>query len=157
MRLSKVDVDTVNTTMLQDVQVLGKRIIQYQNAYAKPDYYLGGESIGMFASAGDAISAKIPGYVFTSRDGVVRLVRMRGADGYGKIPEPVLFIDNVLVAGGEGGWGIAGEILMSLNPSMIDHIEVKGMIGSNIGANGSNGFISVFMGAFQIDAVKLRL
>jgi hypothetical protein len=144
-KLSMVDVDTLNTTMLQDVQVVGKRIIQYQNAYAKPDYYLGGENIGMFASAGDAIAAKIPGYSFVSQGGVMRLTRMRGADGNGKIPEPVLFVDNVLVAGAEGGWGTTGEVLLSLNPSMIDHIEVKGMIGSNMGANGSNGFISVFM------------
>src|SRR6185369_720982 len=31
-----------------------------------------------------------------------------------------------------------------INPAMIDHIEVSKMIGSNLGANGANGLISVF-------------
>ena len=47
-----------------------------------------------------------------------------------------------------------GDRLYYLNPAMIDHIEVKGMIGSNLGANGANGMISVFTKRYNEPSFK---
>jgi hypothetical protein len=63
--------------------------------------------------------------------------------------EPVLYVDQALVVG-----ETVGDRLYYLNPAMIDHIEVKGMIGSNLGANGANGMISVFTKRFTEPTFK---
>ncbi|MVM28643.1 hypothetical protein GO755_01270 [Spirosoma sp. HMF4905] len=159
--------DSVNAKMLQEVKVLGKKTVQYENSYAQPDVYLKGENLESYASVADAIAAKLPSFkliydqtnwfliwarasVPTSRDltgssnpGSHTPSYGGGADKAGSSNlsshEPNLYINNVLVVG-----ETAGDRLMQLSPTLIDHIEVNGMITSNQGASGSAGLINVF-------------
>ncbi|WP_159473418.1 TonB-dependent receptor [Dyadobacter sp. 3J3] len=133
--------DTLRATLLKEFKVTGAKIVKEENIYAKPDFYIKGPSMGNFGSAAEAIAAKVPGFKLISEDNNWYLIWNRftinGRDGHPQ--EPNLYIDNVMVTG-----ETAGNRLFQLNPAMIDHIEVNGMITANQGANGANGLVSVF-------------
>jgi len=133
-------IDTLRTTMLKEVNVTEKRIAQYENSYAEPDFYIKSESIETYQNLAAAIAAKLPQFKLTYYEMHWYLIWARGEfTRVGAPSEPVLYVDQALVVG-----ETVGDRLYYLNPAMIDHIEVKGMIGSNLGANGANGMISVF-------------
>ncbi|GLU53696.1 TonB-dependent receptor [Dyadobacter frigoris] len=133
--------DTLRATLLKEFKVTGSKIVKQENGYANPDFYIKGQSMGNFGSAAEAIAAKVPGFKLISEDNNWYLIWNRftitGRDG--RPNEPNLYIDNVMVTG-----ETAGNRLFQLNPAMIDHIEVNGMITANQGANGANGLVSVF-------------
>jgi hypothetical protein len=133
--------DTLQTTMLKEVKLTEKRTRQYENSYAEPDVYIKSESIETYQNVAAAIAAKVPEYRLFLYEGHWYLTWRRGEfTRMGGAPaEPAVYIDQALVVG-----ETAGDRLYLLNPAMIDHIEVNGMISSNLGANGANGLISVF-------------
>lgn len=139
--------DTTQARLLQEVKVSARKAVQSENAYAQADISLKGETLERFASAAEAIAASIPGFKLVSEQATWFLVWTRGSLPTSSAHtqaslfdhEPNLYIDNVQVMGLS-----AGERLMQLNPTMIDHIEVNGMITANQGANGSNGLINVY-------------
>lgn len=147
--------DTLQARILETVNVKAKKRVTYENSYAQPDVILKGESLESYGTMADAIAAKLPSFkliyyqtnwyliwvrasVPTSAD-----LRKQNSDATSKPDlashEPNLYINNVQVVG-----ETAGDRLMQLSPTQIDHIEVNGMISSNQGANGSNGLINVF-------------
>ncbi|MBE9462372.1 carboxypeptidase-like regulatory domain-containing protein [Dyadobacter subterraneus] len=133
--------DTLRANLLKEFKVTGTKIVKPENGYANPDFYIKGQSMGNFGSAAEAIAAKIPGFKLISEDNNWFLIWNRftitGKDG--RPNEPNLYIDNVMVTG-----ETAGNRLFQINPTMIDHVEVNGMISANQGANGSNGLINIF-------------
>ena len=133
--------DTLRATLLKEFKVTGTKTIKQENGYATPDFYIKGQSMVNFGSAAEAIAAKVPGFKLISEDNNWYLIWNRftinGRDGHPQ--EPNLYIDNVMVTG-----ETAGNRLFQLNPAMIDHIEVNGMITANQGANGANGLINIF-------------
>jgi len=143
--------DTLKMIMLKEVSVTEKKTVQYENSYAEPDYYIKSESIETYQNLGAAIAAKLPQFKFFYYETHWYLIWARGefTRANGAPSEPVLYVDHALVVG-----ETVGDRLYYINPSMIDHIEVKGMIGSNLGANGANGMISVFTKRFNEPAFK---
>jgi hypothetical protein len=133
--------DTLKATMLREVNVTEKRTRQYENAYAQPDFYIKSESIETYQNVAAAIAARIPDFKLILYEAHWYLIWRRGefTRANGAPAEPVVYVDQALVVG-----ETAGDRLVLLNPATIDHIEVKGMIGSNLGANGANGLINVF-------------
>lgn len=133
--------DTLKATLLNEFKITGTKMDKPENGYAKPDFYIKGPSMGNFGSAAEAIAAKVPGFKLISEDNNWYLIWNRytinGRNGHPQ--EPNLYIDNVMVTG-----ETAGNRLFQLNPAMIDHVEVNGMITANQGANGANGLISIF-------------
>lgn len=140
--------DSLNAKMLQEVKVLGQRTVRYENTYGQPDVYLKGESLESYATVADAIAAKLPAFklvygqtnwfLIWARSSVPTSSDLAGSSGLSS-HEPNLYINNVLVVG-----ETVGDRLMQLSPTLIDHIEVNGMITSNQGASGSAGLINVF-------------
>jgi len=127
-------IDSFNTVLLKPVDVKASRPeSHYLNPYGRPDFYLKGETMELYSSIAEAIVAKLLGYQFTSSNGHWYLISVRGGG------EPVLYIDNSQMFG-----ETVGDQLFALNPSVIDHVEVNGMISSALGANGSNGAIYVY-------------
>jgi hypothetical protein len=151
--------DTLKSIMLKEVEVKDRKIKNFENSYAEPGYNFKSESIETYQNVAAAIAAKIPGYVLYFDGFSWFLIRARSAStNFGTRPqEPALFIENALVVG-----ETTGDRLVALNPAAIDHVEVKGMIGSNMGANGSSGFISVYLKKYieppfkGLPIVKLR-
>lgn len=133
--------DTLRATLLKEFKVTGTKIIKQENGYANPDFFIKGQNMMNFGSAAEAIAAKVPGFKLISEDNNWYLIWNRftinGRDGHPQ--EPNLYIDNVMVTG-----ETAGNRLFQLNPAMIDHVEVNGMITANQGANGANGLINIF-------------
>ncbi|MCF0058545.1 carboxypeptidase-like regulatory domain-containing protein [Dyadobacter sp. CY356] len=133
--------DTLRATLLKEFKVTGTKTVKQENGYATPDFYIKGESMGNFGSAAEAIAAKVPGFKLISEDNNWYLIWNRftinGRDGHPQ--EPNLYVDNVMVTG-----ETAGNRLFQINPAMIDHVEVNGMITANQGANGANGLINIF-------------
>jgi len=146
----KASSDTLKTILLKEIEVHEKKIKQYENSYAEPDSYIKSESIETYQNLGAAIAAKIPAFKLFYYETHWYLIWARGEFTRVNAPsEPVLYIDQALVVG-----ETAGDRLVYINPATIDHIEVKGMIGSNLGANGANGMISVFTKRFTDPAFK---
>lgn len=137
----KISGDTLPTIMLKEVEVKEKKTAQYENSYAQPDFYIKSESIETYQNLAAAIAATIPAYklVYYETHWYILWVRGEFMRANGPPSEPALYVDQALVVG-----ETAGDRLVVINPASIDHIEVKGMIGSNLGANGANGMISVF-------------
>lgn len=147
--------DSANTILLKDVNITEKKIERHENSYAEPDSYIKSESIETYQNLGIALSAKLPSFKFFNYGTHWYLISARGEflRGNGPPAEPVLYVDNALVAGQAGG-DTVGDWLVTINPSTIDHIEVKGMIGSNMGANGANGAVYVFSKRFTNPAFR---
>jgi hypothetical protein len=141
--------DTLKSTLLKEVQLTEKRTRQYENSYAQPDHYIKSESIETYQNLATAIEAKIPDFRLFLYEAHWYITWRRGefTRANGAPAEPALYIDQSLVVG-----ETAGDRLVMINPAMIDHIEVSGMIGSNLGANGANGLISVFTKRVAEDA-----
>jgi hypothetical protein len=139
--ISFSDNDSLRTNLLEEFNVKGKKTVKSENSYAQADFYIKGESMGNFASTAEAIAAKVPGLklIFDSNNWFLVWARgtITGKDG--RPAEPNLYVDNVMVVG-----ETAGNRLFQINPAMIDHIEVNGMITANQGANGANGLVNVF-------------
>ncbi|QDK80616.1 hypothetical protein EXU85_19185 [Spirosoma sp. KCTC 42546] len=150
--------DTLQARILQTVNVRAKKRVTYENSYAQPDVSIKGESIEGYATVADAIAAQLPSFrlvndqatwyliwarssVPNSRDLSAKAPNGKEPSGNGDLAshEPNLYINNVQVVG-----ETAGNRMMQLSPTMIDHIEVNGMITANQGASGSNGLINVF-------------
>ncbi len=134
-------IDTTKAKLLEQINVTAKKVVRYENSYAEPDLILNNKDIQNYASAADAIASRVPAFklVFDQTSWLLVWTRGNITSKDGSPAEPALYIDNVLVVGSS-----AGDRLIQLNPFAIDRIEVKGMIGSNLGANGANGLISVF-------------
>ncbi|WP_338874670.1 carboxypeptidase-like regulatory domain-containing protein [Spirosoma sp. SC4-14] len=140
--------DTLQAKLLQTVSVSARKLVRSESAYGTPDVYLKGENLEGYASMADAIAAKLPTFkliydqtnwfLIWGRASVPTGSNLSGQSNLSS-HEPSLYINNVLVVGES-----TGDRLMQLSPSMIDHIEVNGMITSNQGANGSNGLINVY-------------
>lgn len=131
--------------LLKEVEVKSTRETKYENPGGKTDVYVKGEDLAVSSSnLASALVSRIPGYklIFYSTNWF--LIRERGefTRAEGKPAEPVLFIDNNLVVTGMND--TVGDRLNAMNTSLIDHIEVNGMINSQMGANGSNGAIYVY-------------
>ena len=136
--------DTLQARMLAEVKVAARKTVQSENSYAQADFIIKGENISFYASVADAIASKLPSFklIFDQMNWFLIWARssMPTSSSTSLFShEPNLYINDVLVVG-----ETAGDRLMQLNPSMIDHIEVNGMISSNQGANGSNGLINVY-------------
>lgn len=140
--------DILQTRMLQTVNVKAKKRVTYENSYARPDVSIKGESIESYATIAEAIAAKLPSFRLVNDQATWYLIWARSSvpnskdlSGGGDLAshEPNLYINNVQVIG-----ETAGNRMMQLSPTMIDHIEVNGMVTANQGANGSNGLINVF-------------
>lgn len=140
--------DTLQARILAEVKVSAARQVQPQSSYGQPDFYLKGESLERYASIAEAIAAKLPSFkliyeqtnwfLIWARASVPTSSDIRKGSDLSS-HEPNLYVDNVMVVGMS-----VGDRLMQLNPTLIDHIEVNGMITANQGANGSNGLINVF-------------
>lgn len=137
--------DTLPVNMLKEVQVAAKKIIQHEGSYGQADHYIKGEEIESYASLADAIAFKIPSFrlVYDQTNWFLIWARSSvptsGTVGTLYSHEPKLYINDQLVVGES-----AGDRLMQINPSMVDHIELTGMINANQGANGSAGLINVY-------------
>ncbi|MBS1506158.1 MAG: carboxypeptidase-like regulatory domain-containing protein [Bacteroidetes bacterium] len=143
--------DTTASIVLKEVVVEQKKEkIKYEGSYAEPDFYIKGDDIETYQNLAAAIAAKIPAYKLISWSGHWYLIWARGEFTHGETPsEPVLYVDQAQVIEGP-----AGDRLVMINPAMVDHIEVKGMIGSNVGATGANGSIMVFTKRYTDPAFK---
>ncbi|WP_460954183.1 carboxypeptidase-like regulatory domain-containing protein [Spirosoma litoris] len=147
--------DTLQGKRLAEVKVSAKKIIQSENSYGQADVTIKGESIEGFATIADAIASKLPSFILVydqtdwyliwarastpnSRDLSAQKPNIASKNNL-SAHEPNLYINNVLVVG-----ETAGSRLMQLSPTLIDHIEINGMITSNQGASGSNGLINVY-------------
>lgn len=146
--------DTLSSTLLKEVQLTEKKTKQYENSYAEPDHYIKSEAINTYQNLATAIEAKIPEFRLFLYEGHWYIIWRRGefTRASGAPAEPALYIDQSLVVG-----ETAGDRLVLINPAMIDHIEVRGMIGSNLGANGANGLISVFTKRVENDSPSKEL
>jgi hypothetical protein len=140
--------DTLQAQLLSEVKVSAKKIIQSENSYAHPDFTIKGESIEGYATIADAIASKLPSFklIYDQTDWYLIWARAsvpnsRDLSGNSNLSshEPNLYINNVLVVG-----ETAGNRLMQLSPTLIDHIEINGMITANQGAAGSSGLINVY-------------
>lgn len=143
--------DTTASIVLKEVVVEQKKEkIKYEGSYAEPDFSIKGDDIETYQNLAAAIAAKIPAYRLISWEMHWYLIWARGEFTRVRAPsEPVLFVDNSQVIG-----ETAGDRLVTINPASIDHIEVKGMIGSNVGANGAGGTIMVFTKRYTEPAFK---
>ncbi|AUD00893.1 carboxypeptidase-like regulatory domain-containing protein [Spirosoma pollinicola] len=140
--------DSLQAKILEAVTVSAKKIVKYESSYGQPDQIITGESIESYATIAEAIAAKLPSYkliydqtnwyLIWARASVPTSTDIRTGSSLAS-HEPTLYVNNVLVVG-----ETTGDRLMQLNPSLIDHIELNGMITSNQGANGSSGLINVF-------------
>ena len=139
--------DTIQFRMLTEVRVAGKKIVRSESSYGQPDVVFSGESLTNFATVADALVAKLPSfklvqdqlnwYLIWARASVPNSKDLAGFDL--SAHEPNLYINNVLVVG-----ETAGNRLMQLSPTLIDHVEVNGMITANQGANGANGLVNIY-------------
>ncbi|RYF65596.1 MAG: hypothetical protein EOO39_24570 [Cytophagaceae bacterium] len=139
--------DTLQARLLNEVTVGAKKAVGSQSLYGQPDVVFSGASLTNFATVADALAAKLPlfklvqdqanWYLVGVRASVPNSRDLAGADL--SAHEPNLYIDNVLVVG-----ETAGNRLMQLSPTLIDHIDVNGMITANQGANGANGLVTVY-------------
>lgn len=143
-RLADTVADTLSTRTLDAVDVMAKKRVASENGYAQADAILTGSAMNRYASVAEAIDTMLPGFTLISDQNIWYLVWTRAASGIpnstGSPNEPNLYIDDVQVRG-----ITVGERLMQLSPTLIDHVEVNGMITANQGANGSNGLINVYM------------
>ena len=140
--------DTLQARLLTEVNVAAKKSIRSESSYGQPDVLLSGESLTDFATVADARAAKLPSfklvqdqqnwYLIWARASLPNSKDLSGSDL--SAHEPNLYINNVLVVG-----ETAGNRLMQLSPTLIDHIEVNGMITANQGANGSTGLVNVYI------------
>lgn len=140
--------DTLQAKLLQSVSVSARKLVRSESTYGTPDVYLKGESLEGYASLADAIAAKLPmfklvhdqisWFLIWARANVPTSGDLAGQSGLSS-HEPNLYINNVQVLN-----ETVGERLLQISPTMIDHIEVNGMITANQGANGSNGLINVY-------------
>jgi hypothetical protein len=143
--------DTTASIVLKEVVVEHKKEkVKYEGAYAEPDFYIKSEAIETYQNLAAAIAAKIPAYKLIYWEMHWYLIWARGEFTRVRGPsEPVVYIDQAQVIE-----GTAGDRLVLINPATIDHIEVKGMIGSGMGATGASGSIMVFTKRYTEPAFK---
>lgn len=136
-------------TVLEEVQITGKAVATMDEkkdvrVYGAPDYVVPGDKLGGTIAGSNllvGLQGKVPGLRVTeSLDaGGFRTVRVqiRGASSLTGNTEPLILVDGVPFPDANS--------LISIDPSMVERIEVVTSASPQFGSRGSNGIIAIYL------------
>lgn len=136
-------------TVLEEVEITGKAVATMDEkkdvrVYGAPDYVVPGDKLGGTIAGSNllvGLQGKVPGLRVTeSLDaGGFRTVRVqiRGASSLTGNTEPLILVDGVPFPDAQS--------LISIDPSMVERIEVVTSASPQFGSRGTNGVIAIYL------------
>ncbi len=144
----KYSYDTASTIMLKEVEIKKKKLLQHQNRFERPDFYIKGDELKNYYNLAEAIQSKVPGYrlVLSGMHWRLQWLRSEYSSRLGPPLEPIVYVNNsqLLIASPETDGETVGDQLTNLDPRLIDHIEAASTANTTLGGTGSIGVIYIF-------------